>query len=121
VKGDKWVLRLEVVGFKGISGGHNGDNLGRYFMGLCDRVGICSRKESKVRRLVSLSHAMELPDSILTLHTSTSCNQSRWTTRQTNNGTICQTIQKLHEGQHMDWNADQNQLMYILHEGFFIS
>jgi hypothetical protein len=82
-KCDKWVLRLEVVGFKGISGGHNGDNLGRYFMGLCDRVRICSRKESKVHRLVSLSHATELPDSILTLRMSTSCNRSRWTMRQT--------------------------------------
>lgn len=48
VKGDKWKLRSEVVAFQGISGTHSGINLGRYFMGLCDRVGICSQNMSKV-------------------------------------------------------------------------
>jgi hypothetical protein len=52
VKDDKWELRSEVVGFQGISGGHDGNNLGRYFMGLCDRVGICGPTESKVRRVL---------------------------------------------------------------------
>ena len=42
----KWNLRSEVVGFQGISGEHSGWNLGRYFVGLCDRVGICA-DESK--------------------------------------------------------------------------
>lgn len=44
----KWTLRSEVVGFKGLSGAHLGDNLGRYFMGLCDRVSIIDKKKSKV-------------------------------------------------------------------------
>jgi len=44
----KWSLRSEVVGFQGISGEHSGWNLGRYFIGLCDRVGICKTGESKV-------------------------------------------------------------------------
>jgi hypothetical protein len=50
VKNKQWTLRSEVVGFRGISGGHDRDNLGNYFMGLCDRVGICgpTQKESKV-------------------------------------------------------------------------
>jgi hypothetical protein len=48
VKEKKWSLRLEVVGFQPISGDHGGWNLGRYFMGLCDHVGICNKDGSKV-------------------------------------------------------------------------
>jgi hypothetical protein len=48
---DKWTLCSEVVGFECISGGHDGNNLGRYFMGLCDRIGICSQKKTKVHPL----------------------------------------------------------------------
>ncbi len=44
----KWTLRAEVVGFRLIHGTHAGNNLGRYFVGLCDRVGIMSRSHSKV-------------------------------------------------------------------------
>ena len=39
-----------MVGFQPISGEHSGENLGKYFVGLCDRVGITSEKHSKVRR-----------------------------------------------------------------------
>lgn len=35
-----WKLRSEVVGFKPISGDHSGWNLGRYIVGLCERIGI---------------------------------------------------------------------------------
>ena len=48
VKEDKWLLCSEVVGFKVVSGDHSGWNLGQYFVGLCDRVGICQPKCSKV-------------------------------------------------------------------------
>jgi len=48
VKKGKWQLRSEVVGFMGISGNHSGSNLGRYVVGLCDRVGITSPDQSKV-------------------------------------------------------------------------
>jgi hypothetical protein len=51
VKDAKWKMRSEVVGFKAVSGDHGGDNLGRYFMGLCDRVGICNQAESKVMNI----------------------------------------------------------------------
>ena len=47
-KDGKWTLRAEVVGFRLIRGTHAGSNLGRYFVGLCDRVGIMSRSHSKV-------------------------------------------------------------------------
>ena len=52
VKEGKWKLRSEVVGFKSILGDHSGWNLGRYFMGLCDRVGICDKDGSKVSHLI---------------------------------------------------------------------
>ena len=52
VKEGKWKLRSEVVGFRSISGDHSGWNLGRYFVGLCDRVGICDKDRSKVSHLI---------------------------------------------------------------------
>ena len=43
----KWALKWAVIGFKALSGGHNGENLGRYSVGLLDRVGIMDEKETK--------------------------------------------------------------------------
>jgi len=48
VKDGKWTMGSEVIGFQAVSGEHSGWNLGQYFVGLCDRVGICNDKESKV-------------------------------------------------------------------------
>jgi hypothetical protein len=48
VKAGKWELRSEVIGFRGISGDHSGANLGRYFLGMCERVGIVDAQTSKV-------------------------------------------------------------------------
>ena len=47
VKGGKWKMRAAVIGFKALSGAHNGENLGRYTVGLLDRVGIMDKKGSK--------------------------------------------------------------------------
>lgn len=44
----KWTLWAEVVGFRLIHGMHSGGNLGWYFVGLCDHVGIMSRLHLKV-------------------------------------------------------------------------
>ena len=52
VKGGKWKLRSEVVGFQPVSGDHSGWNLGRYIVGLCDCVGIFNKNVAKVRYLV---------------------------------------------------------------------
>ena len=49
VKDNKWKLRSEVVGFQPVLGDHSGWNLGRYLVGLCDRVGIFNKDGSKVR------------------------------------------------------------------------
>ena len=52
VKDGKWKMRSEIIGFKAISGAHSGKNLGRYAVGLLDRVGIMSKKMSKACGLV---------------------------------------------------------------------
>ncbi len=49
VRDGKWELRGEAVGLRAILGDHGGDNLGRYIIGLCDRVRICSKQDSKVQ------------------------------------------------------------------------
>jgi len=53
VKGNEWKLRSEVIGFKALSGAHTGENLGRYAVGLLDRVGIMDEKRSKVRHVLT--------------------------------------------------------------------
>ena len=49
IKGGRWKMRAEVIGFRSISGDHSGENLGRYFVGVCDRIGIMGKDQSKVR------------------------------------------------------------------------
>ena len=44
----KWKLRSAVIGFKALSGGHSGENLGRYSVGLLDCVGIMDKTRTKV-------------------------------------------------------------------------
>jgi hypothetical protein len=44
----KWTMKAAVIGFKALSGAHDGENLGRYTVGLLDRVGIMDKKRSKV-------------------------------------------------------------------------
>lgn len=43
VKEGKWKLRAAVIGFKALSGSHDGENLGRYAVELLDRVGIMDK------------------------------------------------------------------------------
>lgn len=47
VSDGKWKMRAAVIGFKAISGSHTGENLGRYAVGLLDRVGIMDKNKSK--------------------------------------------------------------------------
>jgi hypothetical protein len=44
-----------VIAFRAISGTHDGANLGRYFVGLCERAGIIDNHDSKVRYNLVLS------------------------------------------------------------------
>ena len=51
MKEGKWKLRTAVIGFKALSGAHDGDNLGRYSVGLLDRVGIMDKTGTKACQL----------------------------------------------------------------------
>lgn len=44
VKGETWEMRSEVIGFRLVSGDHSGKNLGRYLVGVCDRIAIMNTK-----------------------------------------------------------------------------
>jgi hypothetical protein len=44
----RWILQAQAIAFRGILGVHSGDNLGRYFIGLCERAGIVVGQSSKV-------------------------------------------------------------------------
>ncbi|KAG6914572.1 hypothetical protein DXG01_016564 [Tephrocybe rancida] len=50
-KSGKWTLHSEVVGFRLLHGARTGVNIGRYFVGLCDRVGIMLHTHSKLYTL----------------------------------------------------------------------
>jgi hypothetical protein len=49
---ETWEMRSEVIGFRSVSGDHSGKNLGRYFVGVCDRIGIMNTQRSKVMWLI---------------------------------------------------------------------
>ena len=102
VKDEKWKLHSEVIGFQPISGEHSGGNLGRYFVGLCDRVGIMSKNESKVRLIC---HSDKITDNTINnqLQTVTLDNAS-------NNKTTCETIEHQHNRRTLQWDAQENQL-----------
>ena len=44
----QWSLNSQVIAFRGVSGAHDGANLGRYFIGLCECIGIIAAASSKV-------------------------------------------------------------------------
>lgn len=44
----KWILKSAVIGMRGLSGNHGGENVGRYIVGLCDRVGLIGKVQPKV-------------------------------------------------------------------------
>jgi hypothetical protein len=93
VKDGKWKLKSAVIGFKALSGGHSGENLGRYSVGLLDRVGIMDKTGTK-------------------LYTAMLDNTG-------NNNTTCKMIQDIHTRRGLEWNSDEQQLPYILFINFY--
>ena len=53
IREGRWSVQVEVVGFQSISGNHSGENLGRYVVGVFDRVGIMHKDQSKVHKQIS--------------------------------------------------------------------
>ena len=99
VKERKWVLNAAVIGLKEIVGTHKGDNLGRYIIGLCDRVGITSKEHSKVRDESHASTYLIGHNRPLQLFAVTLDNTS-------SNATTCEAVQYVHSMQDLDeWDA----------------
>ena len=48
-----WMLQSTVLGFRGIAGGHDSENLGRYFMGITDHADITGKDFLKVSHMHS--------------------------------------------------------------------
>ncbi len=107
VKEGKWKLRASMVGFKVLSGAHDGENLGQY-LGVLDRVGILSQKESKVPEIL-LRHRLPNPIELefTQLYAATLDNTS-------NNTTTCNTIDNIHAIRGLSWNSTEQQLPCVL-------
>jgi len=111
VNNEKWMMRAEVVGFNAVSGDHGGRNLGCYFMGLCDRVGICNWDGSKVcdtdvrdLSLLMQTHAIIL---IMVIYVQL---QAIMLNNASSNTTMCNTVKNLHIRWQLTCDAVQNQL-----------
>jgi len=97
-------MRSEVAGFQAVLGAHDGQNLGRYLVGMFDRLGIMGPKQSKVNKLIDLwlitTHSIQL--FAVTLDNA-SVNTS-----------ICKVIQAVHERRELEeWEAVKQQLPYV--------
>jgi len=76
VKEGKWKMKVAVIGFKALSGGHSGENLGRYSVGLLDCVGIMDKTGTKVCRLSCHNNWVANSGSLI------SFTQQHWTIRE---------------------------------------
>ncbi|KAG9311867.1 hypothetical protein JVU11DRAFT_8120 [Chiua virens] len=84
------ILKSQVIAFQGISGQHTGDNLGKYFVGLCEQAGIVMPASSK-------------------LFCITADNTS-------NNNTTCDTVERLLQAhQVFSFNSFQHHLPCLAH------
>jgi len=106
IREGKWKVQAEVIGFQSISGNHSGENLGRYIVGVFDRVGITGKDHSKVHKQTNLrsTYNVFLIRIRLQLLTTTLDNAS-------SNTTLCVTIEDIHLQRKLaPWWADENQL-----------
>jgi len=99
-----WKMKAAVIGFKAVSGAHTGENLGRYAVGLLDRVGIMDKNSSKACGLLIASPNQS--NVIGQLYTATLDNTG-------NNNTTCKTIEDIHIRRGLEWNSDEEQLPYL--------
>ena len=70
----KWTLQTSVIAFQGILGSHSGDNIGWYFVGLCEHSGLISVRSSKAWTTYHLTCIY-----ILTVTTSSPCRSGQRT------------------------------------------
>ncbi len=114
VKDGRWKMRASMIGFKGLSGAHSGENLGRYAVELFDCVGIMNNKESKVK------NCYRNPKFKFS-HTCSTCQLYMATLDNTrNNSTTCKTIETIHNHRGLDWNSNEQQLLYVISSLIFV-
>ena len=102
IKDGKWKMWAAVIGFKALSGTHDGENLERYVVGLLDRVGIIDKKGTNALCWFWLSW-FQLSTQ---LYTATLDNT-------TNNDTTCKAIAEIHTRRGLRWNHKEQQLPYV--------
>ena len=96
-----------MIGLKALSGGHSGENLGWYVVGLFDRVGIMDKKRSKVCLFVFTLTTFWNSHVIYQLYTATLDNTG-------NNNTTCKTIEDIHVQWGLPkWDHRKKQLPYF--------
>ena len=86
----KWSLQSRVIAFCSLSGPHTGENITRYFIKLCERVGIVSAVSMKVRLIVILFSKLM----VLQLFCLTADNAS-------NNDSACDLIEEALQKRHI--------------------
>jgi len=65
---EMWEMHSEVISFQSVSGDHSGKNLGQYFVGVCDRIGIMNTKRSKVQSGLSFRFWYWMSDASIAPH-----------------------------------------------------
>ena len=99
VKEGQWKMRAEVISFKALLDNHGGENLGRYAVGLLDRMEIMDKKGTKVCQFFQMSCVY----SACQLYTATLDNTS-------NNNMACEAIKDVHVRRGLEWNRHKQQL-----------
>jgi len=102
IREGRWMVRAEVVGFQSISGDHSGENLGRYIVGIFDRVGIMRKDQSKVHEQTpSTSNGFLNSGQLLTAMLDNASS----------NTALCTTVEDIHLQRKLPhWWADKKQL-----------
>jgi hypothetical protein len=110
VKDGKWKMRAAVIRFKALSGTHSGENLGRYAVGLLDRIGIMDKSGSKASHF-RLPHGK---NHVIYSHVTNSKLYTATLDNTRNNNTTCRTIEDVHVCRGLEWNSYEQQLPYVI-------
>ena len=107
VKGGKWKVWVEVVGFQLISGDYSGGNVRWYLIEVFDWVGIMGLSHSKVYdniECVSFVFFLTSWQLLMAILDNISSNMM-----------LCATVKDIYLGWELpEWCADKNQLPYII-------
>ena len=89
--------------FQALSGNYGGENLGRYAVGLLDRVGIMDKKGTKVCQFFQMSCVYSACQLYMAMLHNTS-----------NNNMACEAIKDVHVCRGLEWNRHEQQLPWLI-------